>query len=74
MAGVAVGMLIPGIVIGAALLYFIRTKRLVEEERLRMGFIGPKETQYDDLEKIHEPADSNLPAPHSHSYDTSLNG
>ena len=70
MAGLALSMLIPGVVIGAGLLYFMRTKRLVEEEKLRMGFLTTRSHREDDLEEIHEPEDAELPAPHSSAYDT----
>ncbi|WAR22901.1 hypothetical protein MAR_036570 [Mya arenaria] len=69
MAGLALGMLIPGMVLGAALLYFMRTKRLVREEQLRMGFMdGSSRRRAEDMEHIKEPEDA-LP-PHIPSYDT----
>lgn len=70
MAGLAVGMLIPGMVIGAALLYFMRTKRLVEEEQLRMGFVNMSHEEDDDPGRIRSTVDAGEPA-HKHQYDTS---
>ncbi|KAH3698552.1 hypothetical protein DPMN_086083 [Dreissena polymorpha] len=76
MAGLAFAMLIPGIVIGAALLYFLRTKRLVREEQLRMGFIPRfgtggrrlNELMDGDMEPIDDPHDA--PPAHIHAYDS----
>ena len=71
MAGLAIGMLIPGLVIGAALLYFCRTKRLVEEEQMRMGFVNMAHDNEDNFSNIktHNPEDEEPPA-HTHQYDT----
>lgn len=68
MAGLAVGMLIPGMVIGAALLYFMRTKRLVEEEQLRMGFVNMSHDDDDDPGRIRSTVEADEPA-HKHQYD-----
>lgn len=68
MAGLAVGMLIPGMVIGAALLYFMRTKRLVEEEQLRMGFVNMNHDD-DDPDGIRSRMDHDEPA-HKVQYDS----
>ncbi|XP_052216827.1 uncharacterized protein LOC127834810 [Dreissena polymorpha] len=76
MAGLAFAMLIPGMVIGAALLYFLRTKRLVREEQLRMGFIPRfgtggrrlNEKMDGDMEPIDDPHDA--PPAHVHAYDS----
>lgn len=67
MAGLAVGMLIPGMVIGAALLYFMRTKRLVEEEQMRMGFVNMHHDE-DDKDWV-KPHDEHEPS-HAHQYDS----
>ena len=71
MAGLAIGMLIPGLVIGAALLYFCRTKRLVEEEQMRMGFVNmshDNEDHFNDV-KTHNPEEEETPS-HLTQYDT----
>ncbi|XP_060563272.1 uncharacterized protein LOC132722747 [Ruditapes philippinarum] len=68
MAGLAVGMLIPGMVIGAALLYFMRTKRLVEEEQLRMGFVNMSHDD-DEPDGIRSRMDHDAPA-HQVQYDS----
>ena len=71
MAGLAIGMLIPGLVIGAALLYFCRTKRLVEEEQMRMGFVNmshDNEDHFNDV-KTHNPEEEETPT-HLTRYDT----
>jgi len=73
MAGLAFGMLIPGMVLGAALLYFMRTKRLVQEEKLRMGFMGASSSRtgrHDDLDQLHDPDDADDAPPHQIAYDT----
>ena len=69
MAGLAIGMLIPGMVIGAALLYFCRTKRLVEEEQMRMGFVNMAHDNEEPFDKIRPPVDEDGDPPHQHSYD-----
>jgi len=71
MAGLALAMLIPGMVIGAGLLYFCRTKRLVEEEQMRMGFVNMGQDHEDfDSPAKNKTTDDELPPAHVHEYDS----
>ena len=51
MAGVAIGTLLAGMVIGAALLYFLRTKQLQERQTLyEMSVVNPAHVEKDNGE------------------------
>ncbi|KAL3870120.1 hypothetical protein ACJMK2_042731 [Sinanodonta woodiana] len=50
MAGIAIGMLIPGMVLGAALLYFLRTKKLIEREQFNMSIVNTSHGKSDEDE------------------------